>query len=41
MKANYSERVEIDVLEEPQLDFKYYVNPTQKRNKRVHPLLQP
>ena len=33
MKANYLERVEIDVLEEPQLDFKYYVNPIQKENE--------
>ena len=33
MKANYSDRVEIDVLEEPQLDFKYYVNPIQKENE--------
>ena len=33
MKANYSERLEIDVLEEPQLDFKYFVNPSQKRNE--------
>ena len=33
MKANYLERVEIDVLEEPQLDFKYYVNPIQKVNE--------
>ena len=24
MKTNYSETVEIDILEEPQLDFKYY-----------------
>ena len=32
MKANYLERVEIDVLEEPQLDFKYYVNPIEKRS---------
>lgn len=32
MKTNYSERVEIDVLEEPQLDFKYYVNPIQERS---------
>ena len=36
MKANYSERLEIDVLEEPQLDFKYYVNPNQKR-KEIKP----
>jgi DNA (cytosine-5)-methyltransferase 1 len=36
MKANYSEKLEIDVLEEPQLDFKYYVNPNQK-SKGVKP----
>lgn len=33
MKTNYSEKSEIDVLEEPQLDFKYYVNSNQKRNE--------
>lgn len=33
MKVNYIATSEIDVLEEPQLDFKYYVNPVQKRNK--------
>lgn len=33
MKANYLATSEIDVLEEPQLDFKYYVNPIQKRNE--------
>ena len=33
MKANYSERLEIDVLEEPQLDFKYYINQTLKKNE--------
>jgi DNA (cytosine-5)-methyltransferase 1 len=33
MKANYLATNEIDVLEEPQLDFKYYVNPVQKRNE--------
>jgi len=33
MKANYLEKVEFDVLEEPQLDFKYYVNPIQKVNE--------
>ena len=32
MKTNYSETVEIDILEEPQLDFKYYVNPIEKRS---------
>lgn len=32
MKTNYSAIIEIDVLEEPQLDFKYYVNPVQKRS---------
>ena len=31
MKANYSDREEVDVLEEPQLDFKYYVNPIQEK----------
>ena len=33
MKANHLATGEIDVLEEPQLDFKYYVNPIQKRNE--------
>lgn len=32
MKANYLERVGVDVLEEPQLDFKYCVNPIQVRS---------
>lgn len=32
MKANYSERLEIDILEEPQLDFKYYEDASQKIN---------
>lgn len=32
MKANYSDREEVDVLEEPQLDFKYYVNPVQEKD---------
>jgi DNA (cytosine-5)-methyltransferase 1 len=32
MKTNYSERVEIDVIEEPQLDFKYFVNPIQAKS---------
>lgn len=33
MKTNYSERLEIDVLEEPQLDFKYYINPNKNENE--------
>jgi len=32
MKTNYSESVIIDVLEEPQLDFKYFVNPIQAKS---------
>lgn len=31
MKTKYSERTEIDVLEETQLDFKYYLNPIEPR----------
>ncbi len=30
MRTDYLAKAEIDVLEEPQLDFKYYVNPIQK-----------
>lgn len=30
MRTDYLATAEIDVLEEPQLDFKYYVNPVQK-----------
>ena len=33
MRTDYSATAEIDVLEEPQLDFKYYVNPAQKRGE--------
>lgn len=33
MKTNNSERLETDGLEEPQLDFKYYVNPIKNENE--------
>ena len=33
MRTDYLATAEIDVLEEPQLDFKYYVNPVQKRSE--------
>ena len=36
MRTDYLATAEIDVLEEPQLDFKYYVNPVQK-NSDVKP----
>ena len=32
MRTDYLATAEIDVLEEPQLDFKYYVSPVQKRS---------